>query len=195
MRTLTAALLVLPLCLMTTSCASLKHVTGKAGCTTKMGGGGECSVSVEARWEGGERRGSLLYHLLSRTGVAPDSQGYVLDISDSTVPYPAHGQMEVIMSNAATGRVVASRRFDWVRSGNVIRARDPDEVNRWAYANAGDADTLGYELDPFVSSYGPGRQVIAGASSYEGQELNRFAVVFDGTPDCPGYPTVSPCRE
>ncbi|MGX9188116.1 hypothetical protein [Stenotrophomonas sp. Ker107b] len=99
------------------------------------------------------------------------------------------------MSNAATGRVVASRRFAWVRSGTVIRARDPDEVNRWAYANAGDADTLGYELDPFVSNYGPGRQVIAGASSYEGQELNRFAVVFDGTPDCPGYPTVSPCRE
>lgn len=195
MNRIVAVFLLSPLCLATTSCDSPSTVSTKAGCTLKAGGGGECSVSLEAKWEGGERKGGVLDALLARSALAPDAKSYVLDISGSTIPYPATGTMNVVLSNGGNGQVVSSRLFAWTRSGNSIHARDPDQINEWAYANGAGADSVRYEIIPFRSNFGSGTQTIAGISSYEGRELNRFSVVFDGTPDCPGYPTDTECRE
>ena len=63
------------------------------------------------------------------------------------------------------------------------------------HANGAGADSVRYEIIPFRSNVGSGTRTIAGISSCEGRELNRFSVVFDGTPDCPGYPTDTECRE
>lgn len=188
---------LIPATLALSGCETFRSARMYGECNNKIGGGGECKVGFEVKWEkgGGGTPQSLLRMALSSSDTLPDAAQYSLDVSGSTVPYPSSGWMTVYLKDSAKGYVVASADFAWSRSGNLIRAKDPDAINAWAYANAGTADTVAYELHKFTSSYGPGMQTIAGASSYEGVRITSYQTNFYGGPDCTRYPSPHLCRD
>lgn len=191
-----APILALGLVSLLGGCASFKYARVYGECTNKIGGGGECKVGAEARWEGGgQQQQKFVANLLSAMSIAPDAASYTLDVAGSTIPYPTTGTLIVVLKDSTTGSVQAAQSFAWVRAGTIIRAADPDAVNNWAYANAGTADTISYELTRFNSSYGSGQQVIAGNSKYDGATQTTYSVVFDGGRNCIKDPSPLLCQK
>lgn len=94
---------------------------------------------------------------------------------------------------SSDGNVVASRSFEWVRTGAIIRFADPDAVNDWAYAYAEDADTLAYDTGDFSSSFA-GYQTMKLAQKYENvTQASDITTVYGGR-DCSEYPSPDLCR-
>lgn len=179
------------------SCAHFTSARVYGECNNKFGGGGECKVGAEAKWEsgGGNGKESIIASILSTMNITPDAGSYELDTSGSTIPYPSSGTFVVSLKNSSTDVVQAAKVFAWVKTGSVIRASDPDAINDWAYANAGTADAISYELLPFASNYGSGQQTIAGQSKYEGSTQATFSANFDGGSDCIRHPSPHLCMQ
>ena len=154
---------------------------------------------AEVKWERSppppKPSNNFLASLAQSSEVLPDAAQYVLDINGSTIPYPSYGTMTVRLVDSSTGMTVASRVFDWVRSGTLIRAKYPDSINQWAYSYGESADSVNYELTKFASSYGGGMQRIAGASSYEGSTISSYSSQFYGGPTCTTYPSPHLCQD
>ena len=194
---------LLAVLMLSTSGCSLKLTKLRAysECTNGRAGGGECKTGAEAVWErdpGGGKKGfgSILTFAAQTMGALPDAAGFELDTAGSTIPYPAAGSFVVSLTDTSTGQVQAARSFPWIRIGTVIRAQNADAVNDWAYANAGTADKISYDVVPFRSNYGGGAQGIAGSAKYEGSVQATSSVHFDGGPECQRRPN-SPhlCRD
>lgn len=165
-------------------------------CSNKMTGGGECKAGFEVKWEGGgSGPNKLLASLLNSSSQIPDAAQFAMDISGSTIPYPSSGTGTVFLKNSATGTVVAARSFNWIRSGNIIRAQSPDAINSWAYSNIGNSDSVSYELSRFNSNYGPGLQTIASTGRYEGTTVAAHSATFYGGRDCIHHPSPLLCRD
>jgi len=171
-----------------TGCPKFTKMTVRGECTAASAGG-NCKVSAEATWES---RQKLLGSLLAAMDFVPDAGSYQLDTVGSTVPYPNRGTLVVSLTDSTTGEVQAAQTFSWIRTGTVLKAESPDAINEWAYANAGSADKISYSLTPFRSSYGAGRQVIAGQSKYEGSTYAEYSVTFEGR-NCPIHPVTQLC--
>lgn len=154
-------------------------------CTNRIGGGGECKSGAEAVWE--PRDNKLRIFAISAVqamGILPDAGAYELDTAGSTIPYPATGTFVVTLTDTSTGQVQAAASFPWVKVGTILKAQNPTAINDWAYANAGTADKVSYEIVPFRSNYGGGQQIIAGQAKYEGSTQSTFSVAFDGGSAC-----------
>jgi len=192
---LTAAALTLALA----SCSSVQTVSAKVSGTCSSGGvGGECRVQAVMTVESGGPPGAqrILGMLAAAAGATPlDAGAYELDVTGSTIPYPSKGTMMVTLQRSADASTVSAKQFSWVRVGNVIRATDPDAINEWAYANAADADSVGYAIDPFRSNYAPGLQTIAAASKYEGATETSFSETFLAGAGCTPSHTNQPCHQ
>lgn len=175
-------------------CANFKSARAYGECQSPIGGGvgGSCKLGAEAVWES---KKSFMNTLLSKTGLAPDAGSYSLDVSGSTIPFPTGGNMVVTLKDSETGSTIAAQTFAWTRVGTVITASNPDSINSWAYAYAGLADTVSYELASFRSAYGPGLQTIAANSYYESTHGAGFSKTFFGGSDCPRHPVTNLCRD
>lgn len=156
---LPALLLAIPL--MGMSCSGMQY-KASADCKT---GGGSCTIH-------GEVSGTLPFApqgiveqtLYAFTGTA-DAGAFSLDMSDSTVAVPSTGSLTVRLINSASGITRASRIFPWKRVGMNIVLTDPASVNAWAINNGGDADSVTYDLLPFVTSESPGWNTLAAAAN------------------------------
>lgn len=173
----------LPLTL--SGCAGVNWKAGASCDTTK-----KCEIHEEILGSSA-RSQSLMASLLSASEAA-DAAQFVVDVSGSTVPYPAQSTVTVSLVDSSSGAVQASRLFDWTKSGNTIRLVDPNAVNAWAAANGGSADTMRYRLTKFQSDYGSGSQTIAVRSAYEGV-TNASAVSTFGSCAPHGVYRPTPC--
>jgi hypothetical protein len=182
-RHLLPALLLLALPLMGMSCSGMSY---KASADCKTGGGG-CTIHGEI---GGTLpfapQGIVEQTLYALTGTA-DAGAFSLDMSDSTVTIPATGSLTVKLINSASGITRASKNFPWKRVGTNIVLTDPNSVNAWAMNNGGDADSVDYDLLPFVTSESNGWNTLAVAANYEG-ETQAYATTTWKAQFCPNDP-------
>jgi hypothetical protein len=130
--------------------------------------------------------------LAQLANALPDAASFQLDTAGSTIPYPSSGFVTLQVKNSATGVLVAAQRFQWAKTGTVIKIANADSANTWLYANMGSGDSLSYDLDPFRSNYRPGPQTIAGQVQYEGTTQASYLVNFRGG-NCSINNTNQPC--
>lgn len=110
--------------------------------------------------------------ILSMGDFVLDAQAYEMDTAGSTIPYPTTGTGVVVLKRA-NNTIVAAQTFAWRRTGTVIKFANPDAVNNWAYANAGDATTFTFETNPFSANF-TGTRVMSVKSKYEGEQTATF---------------------
>lgn len=193
MKMAATAMLVTACCTSLTGCnLRLKSVRVYGECTSSTASGGSCKSGVDATWEPGGKQFAPLLALVAEADIVPDAAQFSLDTAGSTIPYPASGTVVVKLKVSSTGATQATKSFGWVRNGTIIKLQDPDAVNAWALANAGDADNINYQLAPFYSAYGSGTKTIAGAAKDGAETLASFHNTFIN--DCPRYPTPDLCR-
>ena len=58
--------------------------------------------------------------------------------------------------------------ISWERVGSNLVLTSPDSVNSWAYASAGDSDSIAYELHPFQVTGASATNVLSLSVRYEG---------------------------
>lgn len=82
---------------------------------------------------------------------------------------PSTGNVTISLIDSHTNVVQAAKIFAWVKSGTRLYLVNPSEVNTWAQENAGSADTVRYQLQPFeVSGVSSGDNLFSVTSEYEG---------------------------
>ena len=188
----------------TAGCATYNtSVRAYGECSAKAGGGGECKAGAEVKWEkkaggggGGGGGKENIINALARAALdlTADAAQFQIDTSGSTIPYPSTGAVSVMLVRSSDNVVVAAQSFAYVKSGTIIRLADPDAVNSWAYANAGDADSIRYETASFTSAF-QGQKTMAVATKYEGQSLASFTATVYGNPPCTTYPSPNLCQQ
>ena len=174
-------LLAIPLMGMRCSGAQYK-VSGE--CST----GGGCTV-------GGEVSGTLplapkgeFAAMVAAVIGSVDAGSFTLDVSDSSVTVPASGYVTVDLVDSASGMTQASRVFPWIRSGTFITLGDPAAVNAWATTNAGNADSVEYNLHQFQTVESSGWNTLALAAEYEGMTEAFATTTWKGAQVCPNDP-------
>lgn len=108
----------------------------------------------------------------------PDAAGFAMDVSGSTISFPADGSATLTLKDSRSGTAVATREFGWHRTDSLLKLTEPKAVNDWVLANNAGADTLAFELKPFPLSSGSGEQRMVITSMYEGKELGSSSSVF-----------------
>lgn len=175
--------------LLLTACDhNTRTIRAYGECNGKMGGGGECKVGAEIKWE---RDGKKSF-LAQLSDALPDAASLQLDTHGSSIPYPNSGLVTLQVKSASTGAVIAAQQFQWTKTGTVIRLANPDSANTWLYANMGSGDMLSYDLVPFRSNYRPGPQTIAGQVKYEGNTQASYIVEFSAG-NCGNHNSNQPC--
>ena len=87
--------------------------------------------------------------------------------------------------DSSTGVTIASRNFGWYRSGGVPLLSNPTEVNNWAMASAGAADSIFYETAAFLTSEGTGTNNLVMSDVYENEQLTYSAYSWRSESNCP----------
>lgn len=141
---------------------------------------------------GGERDGLLWFEriLLASSTQIPDAAQFEIDVSGSSVAFPAQGSVTLLLSDGRQGVTIAARQFQWHRTGNILRLVDPDGANAWAATVGGPATELRYDLAAFDVGAVPGPNTIAAASRYDG--ATKAASVSDFNV-CTKYPSPYQC--
>jgi hypothetical protein len=110
-----------------------------------------------------------VYGLYSASSSNLDAADFSIDLDGSTVVTPASGNVTISLVDSHANLVQAAKTFAWVKSGTRLYLVNPSEVNTWAQANAGSADTVRYQLQPFdVSGVNPGDNIFSVTSEYAG---------------------------
>lgn len=87
--------------------------------------------------------------------------------------------MTISLVDSQANVIQAARMFAWVKSGTRLYLVNPSEVNTWAQENAGSADTVRYQLQPFeVSGVSSGDNLFSVTSEYEGDPKAVSATTF-----------------
>ncbi|MDG2523803.1 hypothetical protein P6166_00315 [Stenotrophomonas sp. HITSZ_GD] len=149
------------------------------------------------KWEKGDGGGKNPLRIADFAAYAldatPDAALWEMDTAGSQIPYPATGTVSVMLMRSADNVVVAAQTFSYVKSGTIVRLADPDAVNNWAYANAGDADSIKYETAPFVSMF-QGEKTTSIAAKYASEQQASFSATVYGNPRCTTYPSPYQCQ-
>lgn len=159
-------------CLSLGGCASTSQGTWEInGKCSGLPSNPSCEIGgkIGGTWGGGggtQQMVSLAQRVMVAADVA-DAAQFSIDVSGSTIAYPATGTVTLVLKNADTGIVRATQVFNWTRSGNLLKLSNPDAVNDWALANGGDANELTYKLNRFPMNSGYGEQLISVKSKYE----------------------------
>lgn len=172
-----------------------------AGCgPTEWQLSASCEESKKCRIEGriggkiggGERDGLRWFDriMLASAAEVPDAARFEIDVSGSSVAFPANGSVTLQLFDPQQGVTIASRQFQWHRTGNILRLVDPDGANTWAAAESGPATELRYDLATFDVGAAPGPNTIAAASRYGG--ATKAASVSDFQV-CTKYPSPYQC--
>jgi len=190
--------LILAVTMGLSGCGGLQMKSAKvsASCTGKSTGT-ECTMGAEAVWEkpsgGGNKFMAMMANALNVGAL--DAASFNVDTTGSTISYPNSGTMVVSLTRSADGAVVASQTFSWIKQGAILVASDPDAINNWAYASAGDADSVSYSLNKFVAGATPGVNTIAATGVYEGvQQASAVSNFIVGNGCTPGH-TNQPCSQ
>lgn len=141
---------------------------------------------------GGERDGLPWFEriLLASTSEVPDAAQFEIDVSGSSIAFPANGSVTLLLFDGRQGATIAARQFQWHRTGTILRLVDPDGANAWAAAASGPATELRYDFATFDVSAAPGPNTIAAASRYGG--ATKAASVSDFQV-CTKYPSPYQC--
>ncbi|MBN5049645.1 hypothetical protein D3C81_1486970 [compost metagenome] len=181
--------------------ATVGIAVGTAGCgPVEWQVSASCEETKKCRIEGkiggkigGGERSSIPWYerlLKSSTSEIPDAAQFDIDISGSSVAFPANGLVTLLLFDSRLGAATAARQFHWQRSGNSLTLSNPDEVNAWAAGAAGTADELRYDLAAFDVGAVPGPNTIAASSRYQG--ATKAASVSDFQV-CTKYPSPYQC--
>lgn len=149
----------------------------------------EIGGKIGGTW-GGSNKLTTLAQKISSFSVIPDAAQFALNISGSTIAYPLTGSAILTLRNADTDSIVASKSFNWYRSGNTIKLSDPDTVNAWALSAGSSANELTYKLTPFPLSSGYGQQTVSVQSVYEGSVTAASTTTYYR---CSPYPSPYAC--
>jgi hypothetical protein len=191
-----AGLMVASAFLLAPGCATTSQGTWEvnAGCEN-LPRKPDCKVGgkVGGSWGGGGKQQmiSLAAAVLAAADVA-DAALFEIDVSGSTIPYPASGTTTLTLKDTITGVVQAAAQFAWYRIGSIIRLSDPDAVNNWALANGGSANELSYQMTPFSAANIYGEHSISVASKYAGQTTAAATSTFYR---CSTYPSPYQCMQ
>lgn len=141
---------------------------------------------------GGERNGLPWFEriLQASTSEVPDAPQFEIDVSGSSIAFPANGSVTLLLFDGRQGSTIAAKQFQWHRTGTLLRLVDPDGANAWAAAAAGPATELRYDLATFDVGAAPGPNTIAAASRYRG--ATKAASVSDFQV-CTKYPSPYQC--
>lgn len=146
---------------------------------------------VEGKCEGGSgswncSTGGKIRGTMQKNGVAGgmDAANFSIDLNGSTVGAPASGNVTISLVSSSTNSVQAAQVFAWIRSGSRLYLSNPTQVNAWAQANAGNADTLAYQLHPFdVTGVQSGENMLSVTAEYAGApravSITTFSRGFD----------------
>ncbi|MBS0213063.1 MAG: hypothetical protein JSR26_07795 [Proteobacteria bacterium] len=115
-----------------------------------------------------------------------DAAGVLLDTTGSTIAYPGSGNVTLALYNAS-GSVVASKSFPWVKSGAGLIFANPSAVNAWESTNSNGVASINYTLDPFNAGYPAGTSTMAVTMNYQGLALASMRSTFTS-------PTGSNCK-
>ena len=113
---------------------------------------------------------NIVSRILSINNFVLDAAAFEMDVSGSTITYPATGTGSVVLRRASNNTIVAAQTFAWKRIGSVITFSNPNAVNQWAYANSADADSFTFEANPFSTNIF-GSEVVSVAARYEDEVL------------------------
>lgn len=112
---------------------------------------------------------------------AMDATNFALDLDGSTVGTPSTGSVTISLVNSATNSVQAAKVFSWFRSGSRLYLTDPAQVNAWAQANAGTADSVAYQLQQFtVTGVQSGSNMFSATAEYAGIPQASSITTFSG---------------
>lgn len=150
----------------------------------------EIGGKIGGTWGGSGNKLTTLAQKMAIAADVADAAQFSIDVSGSTILYPATGIVTLTLKNTASGTTLATTDFDWTRSGSIIKLTDPDAVNNWALASGGSANELSYKIKPFPMSSGYGQQVISVQSTYEG---NVTASASSTYYRCTSYPSPYAC--
>lgn len=179
----------LVICTSLVGCAGMNYgVKGSCDTTGKCAIEGSISGTIPP---GKPQMMALASQMLAATEV-PDAALFEIDVSGSTISYPATGTVTITLKDTATDTVQAAKLFNWTRTGNSIRLADPDAVNAWAATEGGNANELSYKLTRFATTSGAGDQIISTAAKYEGVVKATASSSFTR---CTTYPSPYQCMQ
>lgn len=156
--------------------ALLAMVSFLSGCEGTWKVNGECTSTSQCKI-GGEIGGKFLVRkgipvnavqaILESEQVFDASQlGIALD--GTTVGVPSTGLVTIKLVDSSNGTIHVAKAFAWNRVGSSLVLANPDSVNSWAYASAGDSDSIAYELHPFQATGASANNVLSLSVKYEG---------------------------
>ncbi|MGI8560969.1 MAG: hypothetical protein ACR2J7_05960 [Luteimonas sp.] len=141
--------------------------------------GGSGSWKCEAE---GKIKGTFQKNSASTNSVGGmDAADFSIDVDGSSVVVPSTGNVTVSLVDSTTNAVQAAQAFAWVRSGSRLYLANPAQVNSWAQANSGTADTVQYQLHEFnVSGVTSGTNVFSVTAEYAGNPRASSISTFSG---------------
>lgn len=175
-------MLAIPLMGMKCTATAGAKVSCKQGKCTKS-----ANVGIQGSWDMVK---SLAMGAHMNLAGSYDAALYTVDVSQSTVTVPSHGNVTVKLMNSSTGAVLASRTFGWTRTGATIRLSDPGAVNVWAQQNGSGADAVKYQMAPFTTSQSQGLNTLTMTDEYDGEIQASASTTWRG-PQCPLDPVSS----
>lgn len=185
MRNLSVASLVLATAAIT-GCAHTMAWEAEASCSQKD----KCAISGKISGTLGGNAQSLLNSMLVATDI-PDAALFEIDVTGSSITYPATGTATLTLTDSGTGTVQAAKLFAWYRTGTVLKLTDPSAVNAWAASEGGSADALTYKISPFTAGgTTSGQNTISVKSKYDGAVTASAVSTFTS---CSKYNTPALC--
>jgi hypothetical protein len=171
--------MILALPLMGAKCSG--EASAKVECPPSAG----CTKTGEIKggWEFKQSNTTLENILVSSETF--DAAQWKVTLGGSNVSVPAYGTVLLKLVDSSAGVTAASRNFGWYRSGSVLLLSNPREVNNWAIANAGTADSIFYETAPFLTSEGTGTNNLVMSDVYENEQLTYSAYSWRSESMCP----------
>lgn len=159
--------------------------SGEASARVECPPGAGCTKTGEIKgtWEFKQKNGTLENILVSTDTF--DAAQWKVALGGSNVTLPAYGTVLLKLVDSSTGVTIASRNFGWYRSGGVLLLSNPTEVNNWAMASAGTADSIFYETAAFLTSEGTGTNNLVMSDVYENEQLTYSAYSWRSESKCP----------
>lgn len=136
-----------------------------------------------ASWKcsgGGKISGTFQKNSIYSAG-SMDAANFSIDLGGSTVGTPSSGNVTVSLVDSSTNSVQAAQVFAWIRSGERLYFTDPTQVNVWAGANTGSADSVAYQLHQFeISGVESGTNMFSTTAEYAGVPRAVSITTFSG---------------
>ena len=151
-------------------------VSTLSGCDGTWKVQGECTSKSQCKI-GGEIGGKFLIQkrvpanileAILASGQVFDASQFSIALDGTTVGVPVTGLVTVKLVDSSNGTIHAAKAFPWERVGSNLVLTSPDSVNSWAYASAGDSDSIAYELHPFQVTGASATNVLSLSVRYEG---------------------------